>query len=65
MAAEEAIRQAMGRPISVSVPLAEFSKADVILAAKERDIYGTYSCHSGDSDPCGYCISCAETMVQI
>ncbi len=65
MAAEEAIRQAMGRPIRVTVPLGEFSKADVIRAAKERDIYGTYSCHLGNSDPCGYCISCTETLGQI
>lgn len=65
MATEEAIRQAMRKPISVVVPLAEFSKADVILAAKERDIYGTYSCHSGDSDPCGHCISCVETLGKI
>ncbi|MHB1348724.1 MAG: 7-cyano-7-deazaguanine synthase [Desulfobulbaceae bacterium] len=65
IAAEEAIRQAMGRPISITAPLADFSKADVIRAAKERNIYGTYSCHFGDSDPCGYCISCVETLGQI
>lgn len=65
MAAEEAIRHTMGRPIRVTAPLFEFSKADVIRSAKERDIYGTYSCHFGASDPCGYCISCTETQRQI
>jgi len=65
IAAEEAIRLSMGRTIKVTVPLAEFSKSDVIQAAKERNIYGTYSCHFGNSNPCGYCISCAETLGKI
>jgi 7-cyano-7-deazaguanine synthase len=59
-AAERAIREALGRSISVLAPLSGFSKADVVAIAKEKGIAGTYSCHSGGSLPCGRCISCLE-----
>jgi len=58
--AESAIEAALGRRIKVVMPLAEFSKADVVRLAKEKGVAGTYSCHAGGSQPCGLCISCLE-----
>ena len=58
--AERTIETAMGRRIKVVMPLAEFSKADVIKVAHEKGIVGTYSCHAGGTEPCGQCISCLE-----
>lgn len=58
--AQELLTTALGRPISVVGPLMSFSKADVLQAAKERRIGGTYSCHAGDATPCGTCIACRE-----
>lgn len=58
--AERTIELALGRRIQVVTPLAEFSKADVILLAQKKGIAGTYSCHVGTSEPCGQCISCLE-----
>lgn len=58
--AERAIAVALGRRIKVVLPLAEFSKADVVKLAQEKGITGTYSCHVGGSEPCGQCISCLE-----
>lgn len=58
--AENAIEAALGRRVKVITPLAEFSKADVVKLAQEKGIGGTYSCHTGDSVPCGKCISCLE-----
>lgn len=58
--AENAIEAALGRRIKVITPLAEFSKADVVKLAQDKGIGGTYSCHTGDSVPCGKCISCLE-----
>ncbi len=58
--AEAAIGAALGRRIKIVTPLAEFSKADVVKLAEEKGISGTYSCHSGNQEPCGKCISCLE-----
>lgn len=58
--AEEAIEAAMGRRIKVLTPLIEFGKADVVRLANEKGVSGTYSCHTGDSLPCGCCIACLE-----
>ncbi len=58
--AESAIEAALGRRIKVVMPLADFSKADVVKLAQEKGIAGTYSCHVGGSRPCGHCISCLE-----
>lgn len=58
--AEDAIHTALGRHIKVSAPLSSFSKADVVGLAREKGISGTYSCHQGESEPCGVCISCLE-----
>lgn len=58
--AETAITAAMGRQIKVLTPLFEFTKADVVRLARLKGIAGTYSCHTGDPDPCGRCIACLE-----
>ncbi|MBU2844277.1 MAG: 7-cyano-7-deazaguanine synthase [Acidithiobacillus ferriphilus] len=58
--AGEAIEAAMGRRIKILTPLIEFGKADVVRLANEKGVSGTYSCHTGDSLPCGRCIACLE-----
>ena len=58
--AQRAINTALGRTIEIVAPLMTFSKADVVKLAIEKGLSGTYSCHAGQSDPCGICISCLE-----
>tara|TARA_R110001592_G_scaffold16881_12_gene71703 strand:+ start:24038 stop:24631 length:594 start_codon:yes stop_codon:yes gene_type:complete len=58
--AERAISSSLGKPIEIINPLSEFSKEDVIMLAKEKGLIGTYSCHTGESEPCGQCIACLE-----
>jgi 7-cyano-7-deazaguanine synthase len=58
--AEIAIAAAIGRQIKVLTPLIEFGKADVVRLARAKGVTGTYSCHTGESDPCGRCIACME-----
>ena len=58
--AESTISAAMGRQIKVLTPLIEFGKADVVRLAQAKGITGTYSCHTGNSEPCGQCIACLE-----
>lgn len=58
--AEQAIAAAMGRHIKILTPLIEFGKADVVKLATKKGVSGTYSCHSGDIQPCGRCIACLE-----
>ena len=58
--AEQAISAAMGRSIKVLTPLIDFGKADVVQLATEKGISGTYSCHTGEIEPCGSCIACLE-----
>ncbi len=58
--AEITITAAMGRQINVLTPLIEFGKADVVKLAQAKGITGTYSCHTGNSEPCGRCIACLE-----
>lgn len=58
--AETTISAAMGQSIKMLTPLIEFSKADVVKLAQAKGISGTYSCHTGNSVPCGQCIACLE-----
>lgn len=58
--AEQSIRYALNKEIKVVTPLFEFSKADILVLAKQRGITDTYSCHEGKEKPCGLCISCLE-----
>ena len=57
---EDVVEKAMGKRISIIAPLIEFSKADVVVMARDRGVSGTYSCHAGGRDPCGECVACAE-----
>lgn len=58
--AEIAIAAAMGQQIKVLTPLIEFGKADVVRLAQAKGVTGTYSCHTGNTEPCGRCIACLE-----
>lgn len=58
--AGEMIELALGRRVALIAPLMHMTKAAVLQLARSRGIEGTYSCHSGQSDPCGVCISCRE-----
>lgn len=58
--AEETIRLAIGKRIYIKTPLFDFSKADVVRLAVQKGIADTYSCHVGESQACGKCISCLE-----
>ncbi|MCK9423765.1 MAG: 7-cyano-7-deazaguanine synthase [Bacteroidales bacterium] len=59
-AAEKFISMEMDYEIKILTPLMEFNKAEVIELAKSKNINKTYSCHSGNIEPCGICISCLE-----
>jgi 7-cyano-7-deazaguanine synthase len=52
--------QALGRSVTVVTPLKGFSKAQVVGAARNAGIAGTYSCHAGTKTPCGKCVACRE-----
>lgn len=58
--AENMIEISMGKSISILTPLREFFKADVIALAEKKGMKDSYSCHSGNIEPCGKCISCEE-----
>lgn len=58
--AESMISHCMGRKILVLAPLASFYKIDVVALAEEKGLKRTYSCHRGNEEPCGACISCNE-----
>ncbi len=58
--AEKVISLCMGRSIKVMAPLASFRKVEVVALANQKSIRGTYSCHSGNDEPCGECIACNE-----
>jgi len=57
---EALLCRSLGRPIRIAAPLMDFRKADVIAAAEQRGLAGTYSCHAGGVEPCGVCIACRE-----
>lgn len=50
----------IGYELKVVTPLIKMSKLDVIKLLRERGLQDTYSCHSGNKNPCGKCISCLE-----
>lgn len=58
--AESFLSLALGHELAVLTPLMRFRKSDVIRLGRDLGVEGTYSCHSGDEDPCGICISCQE-----
>ncbi|WP_352498517.1 7-cyano-7-deazaguanine synthase [Mesorhizobium sp. M0030] len=60
LAAREAIRQSLGRPIEIRTPLRSFSKNQVLELGRKIGILSYYSCHAGTEHPCGRCIACLE-----
>lgn len=58
--AENMIRCCMGRDIKILAPLSMFHKVEVVELARQKGIKDTYSCHSGNLEPCGECIACNE-----
>ncbi len=58
--AEYTIEKALGEKIEIITPLRQFYKSDVVDLAKSKNIQTYYSCHKGDDNPCGKCISCKE-----
>lgn len=58
--AEANLTLAIGRPIRVLAPLADFHKKEVVALARKKGIDQTYSCHLGEEKPCGHCIACKE-----
>lgn len=58
--AEACVRSAVAIELRILVPLASFSKTDVLQEARRRGVEGTYSCHAGGLTPCGRCIACIE-----
>ncbi|MEN6318926.1 MAG: 7-cyano-7-deazaguanine synthase [Syntrophaceae bacterium] len=61
-AAQGAIARALGKNIKILAPLMTLNKGDILELAKLRSISNTYSCHSGNKEPCGVCISCLEML---
>ena len=59
-----ASNEALNDDLVIVTPLITFSKRDVIDLAKEYGlpIDETYSCHSGNEQYCGKCISCLEII---
>lgn len=58
--AQDTISFAMGFDVKILTPLRGFYKKDIVELAKQKNIYDTYSCHSGTDVPCGKCIACEE-----
>jgi 7-cyano-7-deazaguanine synthase len=61
---QRAISKALGVNISILTPLISLNKFDTLLLARKYGLplNDTYSCHSGNKEPCGHCISCKERM---
>ena len=51
--------------LALNARAAELKEAgeDVVNMAKDKDVAGTYSCHAGNDEPCGGCISCQEFLL--
>ena len=59
---EDLLSLCLGQTIRVVAPLMEFTKGHVLELAHSKGIEGTYSCHAGQDQPCGICVSCREIM---
>jgi len=62
--AQKAISMALGVNISILAPLISLNKYDTLMLARkyELPLEFTYSCHTGNQEPCGHCISCRERI---
>lgn len=62
--AQESISSSLGVDIRIMAPSISLDKSDILRLARK---YGlpldlTYSCHTGNDEPCGRCISCREII---
>ena len=62
--AESCVSKSLGKSLKLLAPLTSLDKRDTLRLARK---YGlplelTYYCHSGQSVPCGQCISCKERI---
>lgn len=62
--AEATLSLAVAKNVRVLAPLATFHKQDVVRLAEEKRLTGSYSCHLGEAEPCGYCIACREFLFE-
>lgn len=62
--AQRTISKALGIDVTILTPLISLNKLDTLeLARKYRlPVEYTYSCHAGNKEPCGHCISCKERI---
>lgn len=60
--AESILNVAMEHRVKVLTPLMQFSKKDVMILSRVKNIKKTYSCHAGANPPCGRCVSCLEVV---
>ena len=62
--AEKTISKALGIDVTILAPLITLDKIDTLRLARKYGlpIEYTYSCHSGNREPCGHCISCKERI---
>lgn len=62
--AQRTISRALGLDISVLTPLISLNKFDAILLARKHrlPLEYAYSCHLGNKQACGECISCKERI---
>jgi len=63
--AQKSISMALGVDIKILAPLISLNKIDTMGLARKYGLPSslTYSCHSGNKEPCGFCISCKERVV--
>jgi 7-cyano-7-deazaguanine synthase len=63
-AAERTISISLGVDIKILAPSISLDKFDTLRLARKYGLplHLTYSCHLGDEEPCGRCISCKELI---
>lgn len=62
--AQKTISKALGIDVTILAPLISLDKYDTLRLASKHGlpIEYTYSCHSGNKERCGQCISCKERI---
>ena len=57
-----ALRTSLGSDLTILTPLIGLNKLDMLRLVQHHNFPKqlTYSCHTGDENPCGRCISCLE-----
>lgn len=63
-ATENCINISLGKKLKILAPFITLDKREILNLAKKHKlpIESTYFCHSGQSEPCGKCISCKERI---